>query len=626
MFPRAPDSAAKNFLYSSVFWLLLGSVALLVSALKLVDPEFLSTRILSYPRVRAAASLALIYGWLLQSSLAAIFYIVPRVTGARIRSERSGQTAALLINVGLALAVVTTLLDRVVGHEFLELPRWLAWILVAALVWCASTVIRTIERKSEPRIYASLFYFVGALIWAPLVIAAGALPSFAGVRDSVAHLFGINGLVTAALPAVGIGIVYYVVPRASGRPLFSHRLALNGFWWLAFLAPLTGEARRMFGPSQDWLQTLAITASIGLLIPVTTLVVNLFATLRGGWEKVPDHPSIRFAVGGVIVWTAAVLMGLALAFRSVARVLGETSLVTTQVWLLVFAFTLWSTAAITYAFPRLVGRRWFRRDRVTMHFWLTAAAAGVVATGALGDAIATGGVWQTSSVLGKPASFGNRFAIVLSATDRFRAVELLGVLLFVIGAWVFASNLFRSTTAGEPRAVEVVAPDQDVPTPEGIRNLRLLAGGVLAVFIGAFGVAYAAPAADKALARETEYSVNYPEKTNVLAGKFVYDSEGCWYCHTQSVRPVPADLGLGKVTTPDRAVHDVPTVFGLARVGPDLACVGDRFKSADAIAEHLIQPRKARPTSIMPGYGYLSGRELDALVEYLKHLGCGGKK
>lgn len=626
MFSRGSDSAAKSFLYSSVFWLLAGSVALSFAALKLVDPGFVSAKIGSYPRLRAVASLALVYGWLIQSCLAAIFYIVPRTTGARIKSERSGQGAAFLINVGLALGVVVTLLDRVSGHEFLELPRWLAWVLVAALAACASTVIRTVEQRSEPKIYASIYYFIGALVWAPLVIAAGTLPSFAGARDSIAHLFAVNGILTAVFPAVGIGIVYYVVPRASGRPLYSHGLALSGFWWLAFLAPLTGEARRIFGPSPDWLQTLAITASIGLLVPVVTVVVNLFATLRGGWDKVPDHPSIRFAVGGVVVWASSVLVGVALGFRSVAKVLGETSAITTQAWLLVFAFTLWSAAAITYAFPRLVGRRWFRKDRVTMHFWLTAGGAVLLAIGGLGGAIATGGILQTAAVLGKPASAGGRFALVLSATDRFRAAELAGFALFAIGAWVFASNLFRSTTAGQPRAIEVIAPDQDLPAPEGIRNLRLLAGGALAVFIAAFAVAYAAPVASKALADNTRYSVTYPAKTNLAAGKTVYDSEGCWYCHTQSVRAVPADIGLGKVTTADRAVNDAPSVFGLARVGPDLACVGDRYDDAGAIAAHLRNPRVTLSNSTMPAYAYLSGKQLSALAGYLKHLGCGGNK
>jgi cbb3-type cytochrome oxidase subunit 1 len=622
VFSRAPDSAAKSFLYSAVFWLLAGSTAWLVAWLKLIDPDFLSTKVLSYPRVRAVASLSLVYGWLLLSALATIFYVMPRVTGARMRSERGGQTSAWLINIGLSLAIVLTLLNGVAGHEFLELPRWLGWVLVVSLSLNALNVVRTIERRTEKRLYASVWYFVGAIVWAPLVIAAGVLPSFAGVRDSIAHLFGVGALMNAVIPAVAVGAIYYVVPRATGRPLYSHQLALLGFWWLAFIGPLGGQARHIFGPSQDWVQTLAITGSIGMLLPVITVVVNVFGTLRGGWDKVPDHPSVRLAVGGTVAWAVAVLQGTALSFRSVARIVGSTTWVTTQVWLLVIAFTLCLTATITFAFPRLVGRRWHRRDRVTAHFWLTVMGATLVALGGLGAGIVAGTIWQTGAVLGKTTGIGKEFSLVLEATDRFVAVAVVGVLLFLVAQWIFASNLFRSTTLGEPGPIEVVAPEQDEPDPSAARIVRVLAVAAVGVFLASFGVAYAAPIADRELGTETDYSIAYPAQTRALDGKAIYTEEGCWYCHTQSVRPVPADVGLGTVTTPDRVARDVPSVLGLVRIGPDLACVGGRFESAAAISDHLRSPRSQRPASVMPRYDFLTDRQMESLVAYLMQLKC----
>lgn len=625
MLSKNHDSAARTFLYSAVFWLAAGSVALLVAWLKLLDPDFLSTRILSYPRVRAIASLSLIYGWILLAALASIFYIIPRVTGARIRSERGGQTSAWLINVGLSFVVVTTMLGDVSGHEFAELPRWLGWVLVVALALCAFNVVRTVERRVEPKIYVSVLYFIGALVWAPLVIAGGSIVSLTGAKDSIAHLFGVGALMNAVLPAAGIGAVYYLVPRTSGRPLYSHRLAMLGFWWLAFTAPLTGQAMHIFGPSQDWLQTLAITASIALLLPVMTVVVNVFATLRGGWHEVGDHPSIRFCVGGVLLWAFAVLVGTALSFRSVARVVGLTSLWTTQVWLLVIAFTLMAAGSITYSFPRLVGRRWFRRDRVTIHFWLTVAGGLLLALGGWASGIVTGTIWQTSAVSGVPSSFGDNFMIVLTATDRLVAVAVAGVVLFVIAQWVFVMNLFRSTTLGEPRPIEVVAAEDEPPTAESVRNSRIAVAGVAIVFIAALAVGYAAPIADAAIARQTDYTLTYSSQTPAPAGRSIYVTEGCWYCHTQSVRAVPADLELGTVTTADRVARDSPTVFGLSRIGPDLACVGGRFTEADQIIDHLTNPRRLRTASVMPKYDYLSDRQLAALATYLLQLTCEAK-
>lgn len=624
MFSRAPDSASKTLLYSAVFWLLTGSTAVLIAALKLVSPEFLSTLALSYPRLRAAGDLALIFGWLFPAMIAAVFYIVPRLTGARMRSEAGGQAAAWLINVGLAAAITMTILGSVVGHEFLPMPRWFGWVVVLSLLIAAVDVVRTIESRSEERLYVSLWYFTGAMVWGLLAVALGVLPSFAGSRDSIASLFGLNAIVMTVFPAFGMGIAYYVIPRASGRPLYSQRLAQIGFWWLAFIGPLTGQTRAIFGPSQDWLQTLAITASISMLVPVVALVVNLLATLREGWAAVPEHPSIRFALGGTFLWASSVVMGIVAGFRSVSQFMSSTEMVTAPLWIGMLASTLWAAAAATFAFPRLVGRRWYRGHRVTVHLWTTVAAAALMAVGAAGAAFTAGTMWRTGAVIGVPVSAGDRFDLILSATDKFRLAWLAGAGLFVVAAWLFASNLFRSTTLGQPRAVEVVAPDQDLPAAAGIRNSRILTVAVTAVFGISSGVAYAAPIADKTLVSKTNYTVVYPKDTRALEGKNLYGTEGCWYCHTQSVRPVPIDTGLGKITTPDRIAGDVPSVLGLARIGPDLACVGDRIDDEQSLITHLKDPRAVVKTSIMPRYSALSAREFKALAQYLMLLRCGG--
>lgn len=154
-------------------------------------------------------------------------------------------------------------------------------------------------------------------------------------------------------------------------------------------------------------------------------------------------------------------------------------------------------------------------------------------------------------------------------------------------------------------------------------NLGLLVAGALATFFVGLAVAYGVPLADPALSTVTQHSAAY--SPSALRGKTVYDREGCAFCHTQDVRPVSNDLGLGTVTEADRLARDDPPPNGLARIGPDLSCAGDRFESADTIARHVADPRAARPRSTMPRFDYLSEGQLRDLGEYLRGLQCGGK-
>jgi cbb3-type cytochrome oxidase cytochrome c subunit len=147
-----------------------------------------------------------------------------------------------------------------------------------------------------------------------------------------------------------------------------------------------------------------------------------------------------------------------------------------------------------------------------------------------------------------------------------------------------------------------------------------LSAGAFAAFVAMMAVGYGAPLADGALGRTSDYTVSYSDEAR--RGKAIYDSEGCWYCHTQNVRAVPGDVGLGRVTTPDRVARDKPSVIGMSRIGPDLACVGDRITEETPIADLVRNARAENPDSIMPSYRYLTDAQLADLVAYLSALRC----
>ncbi len=102
-----------------------------------------------------------------------------------------------------------------------------------------------------------------------------------------------------------------------------------------------------------------------------------------------------------------------------------------------------------------------------------------------------------------------------------------------------------------------------------------------------------------------------PYDALALEGRDVYVREGCYNCHSQMVRPLPAETErYGHYSLAGETVYDHPFQFGSKRTGPDLARVGGRY-SDEWHRVHLINPRDVVPESNMPGFPWLAERELD---------------
>lgn len=460
MSSKNPDSAARVFLYSSVVWLLVGGLLFFIASAKLVSPGLLTTRALTYGRVAAAASVTLQFGWLGLAALGGIFYVLPRVTGSRMASEAAGRAVAIIFNLVILVDMILLLFVGVQGAPYSELPVYLWAVIVLALLSVAVNVVRTVASRTVEEIYVSVWFFVAASVWAPVALGAAHLLKLNEAGRQVADLFGLNAVLTLWLGAIGMGVVYYILPRATGSPLYSHRLAMVGFWFLAFVGPLAGESRRIFGPSPVWLQTVAITATIGLLVPALALVVNVFGTLLGAWDKVPSHPSARFVIGGSLFYGAGSLLALIASFRSSARVLGGTEAIAAGIWILVLgAFTLWAGGLMTYAVPKIMGRRWVFSVRVTMHFWLTTLGAGLVVVSLFLSGLLTAAVLNAGNANQLPFSSGGGYDVIISTVSRFRVLGVLGAGLFLLGQVIFALHLISTTSWGESRPIEVVVPE-----------------------------------------------------------------------------------------------------------------------------------------------------------------------
>ncbi len=310
------DSAARYFIFSSVIWLVLVVSVALILVTKLVWPDFLgNTPWLSFGRLRPVHVNVALFGWLSMSSSGIMLYILPRLTGVKLYSERLGNLTCSLWNLLMFGSTVSLLLGYTQGREYAEFILPLDFLLMLNFTLLAYNAFKTVAQMKERVMYVSLWYFLGSLVWVPITYVVGnnflldttglgGRGPVSGVNDAMLNWWYGHNLIGMWFSTMGLGTFFYFLPVFTGNPLYSHRLSLIGFWTLAFFYVWNGQHHLVYGPGPDWLENVAITFSILMLIPVFAVVYNLFKTTQGKWhllfDSSPEHMPFKFfALGGL---------------------------------------------------------------------------------------------------------------------------------------------------------------------------------------------------------------------------------------------------------------------------------------------------------------------------------------
>ena len=198
-----------------------------------------------------------------------------------------------------------------------------------------------------------------------------------------------------------------------------------------------------------------------------------------------------------------------------------------------------------------------------------------------------------------------------------RLTIVIGVGLVILGAGLVMGILGAIGNGSESLAADPIAagepePELALDSPPPLTKVRRYAYGFFAL---AALVAFILPALESA--DPTLFADTNRQGSLAATGRAVYLQEGCVYCHSQQVRPIVTDVGLGPVSVLGDYANETPVLVGVQRYGPDLMHLGSRQADADAIAAHLQAPRETRPWSIMPQYDYLNVDDLAALAGYL---------
>jgi cytochrome c oxidase cbb3-type subunit I len=443
------DRSARWFMYTSVVFFLVTILIGLIMSIRFIAPEFLGgIASLSHGRIRAIHTNGVLFGWLLAADMGLCYYLVPRLAGVKLYSEKLG-LATLGLWVAILLgAVVTLAAGDTQGKEYLELDTVLDILVTIAWVMFAINIFATIAKRKYENMYASLWYIMGTILWTAILWIVANLPVYAGVNDAnVNWWFGHNAVGLIFTP-VGLAIAYYFIPKATGNPLYSHKLSLIGFWTIAFLYIWNGAHHILFGPIPTWLQTVAILFSVSLLIPVWTAVTNFYGTLRGKWAQA-DYV-VKFFLAGTTFYLLTCFQGPMHSLRTVNQIVSKTDWIIGHAHMAVFgAFSFFAMGGIYFSLPKMLKRPMFSDKLAEWHFWLSFV-------GFLGFAIS---LWIGGFVQGLQwMDYRISFLDTVKAMFPYYLVRMFSAVLMVAAQLMFAYNVLQTARGnGKSSATPAIA-------------------------------------------------------------------------------------------------------------------------------------------------------------------------
>jgi cbb3-type cytochrome oxidase subunit 1/mono/diheme cytochrome c family protein len=609
-------------LMSAAAFLALAVVAGSVASLQLVFPELgARTAALSYGRLSSAAMHLFLYGWLALGFLAAVYFVLPRISGRSVKGEWLALVSLIAIAVAAASGAVLILAGLSDGRPYLEAPVFSEALLLIGLILSTVAVSRTIAQDVGQLVPAQ-WYLLGSSWWAVLVVAFALLPGLPGAVGAMQIGFFRAGLAGFWFASAGVAFLYYLVPKLTGQSSFEGSpFSALGFWSLAFVWAATGPVLYVYGPIPGWLQSVGVAFSIALFVPVALIARDLSILMRGRARFIEDRVTFAFASVGMLLFVLVPVHNLVQALRTSSSVVGLTEW-TTAGDLLLFggAFTFWLFAFGYHATGAGTGHRGLGG----WHLGLSFTGVGVAIAAMWVAGVATGLSWSADVNTGEFTAVGVDWALTNWVLEPFLAIRAGGTVLFAVAQLLFLVVVFTASwRVSESEAnIDDEAFDLQLAGDGASISCPTLRGGIIATFAVVAILTVFVPWLDGGVSDATilaETARSYPEGSAAADGRAVYIREGCIACHTQTVRPIVPDVGLGPVSVAGDYVNEAPALVGVERLGPDLMHIGSRIDD-DGLRAHLDDPRAERPWSIMPSYRYLTQGDLDALAEYLLSL------
>ena len=649
------DRLVGWFIIATLVWGIVGMLVGVLVAAQMVLPALnFDVAWLSNGRLRPLHTNAVIFAFAGNAIFAGVYYSLQRLLKTRLFNDLLGRVHFWGWQLIIVLAAITLPLGLSTSKEYAEL-EWPIDLMIS-VVWVifGINMIGTLFRRRERHLYVAIWFYIATWIAVTMlhVVNSSAVPvsltksysMFAGIQDALVQWWYGHNAVAFFLTTPFLGLMYYFLPKTTGKPIYSYRMSILHFWSLIFIYIWAGPHHLLNTSTPEWAQTLGVMFSLMLILPSWGGAYNGYMTIFGKEPGalpgkatpsiVRGNPIIWFWLGSITSYTITTFEGCMLSLRDINALAHNTDWTIGHVhngaigWvgMMIFAIVYWLV-------PRMWKTELWSVKLAKVHFWM--ALFGLVAyVVALWIAGIMQGVMQLRFTGTGHLAHPN-FMEVVHASLPFYWVRLLAGTIYFFGTCLCAYNLFRTIRAApaplaneqvavaplpvEPPAMEIVVAALGKPTfrerSSAVHRLVerwplvMLILAAIALSIGS--VAEIVPHLVQGVLTPKIASVT-PYTPLELAGRDLYIREGCTGCHTQMVRTLRAETErYGNYTLAGENRFDRPFLWGSKRTGPDLAREGVIRPSAAWQYPHLVNPRSVVPGSIMPNYGWLATDDLD---------------
>ena len=637
------DAIVRNFLIATFTWGLVGMLVGLFIALELAVPSLNVAPWLSFGRLRPLHTNAVIFAFAGNAFFTGCYYSLQRLCKARMFSDGLSKFHFWGWQAIIVSAAITLPLGFTQAKEYAEL-EWPIDIAIA-VVWVvfAINMFGTIAKRRERHLYVAIWFYIASVVTVAILhifnnlsIPAGPLKSYsiyAGVQDAFMQWWYGHNAVAFFLTTPFLGLMYYFMPKAAERPVYSYKLSILHFWSLVFMYIWAGPHHLHYTALPEWASTLGMIFSVMLWMPSWGGMINGLLTLRGAWNKVVEEPVLKFFVVAVTAYGMATFEGPMLSVKSVNALAHYTDWIIAHVHTGALGWNGFMTFGMIYwLLPRLFQTKLYSKKLAELHFWVASFGILLYVVAIYSAGVTQGLMWRAFDSTGRLA-YPDFIETVVKLMPMYW-MRALGGTLYIVGMLIFGWNILmtwrtRPATYEEPvvQAPRLVKSYADtghgVPETAGVwsrfigmawhrswerRWLFFTVATVIAVIIASlfeiiptFLIRSNVP---------TIASVK-PYTPLELVGRDIYIREGCFNCHSQMIRPFRHETErFGEYSKPGEFVYDHPFLWGSRRIGPDLAREGGKYPDLWHV-RHMQDPRSITAKSIMPSYPQLLTNDLD---------------
>ncbi|MFN5226170.1 MAG: cytochrome-c oxidase, cbb3-type subunit I [Bacteroidota bacterium] len=618
----------KNFAFATLLWGAVGMLVGLLAAVQMYLPAAnFGLPITTFGRIRPLHTNAVIFAFVGNGIFMGVYYSLQRLCKAPMFSKTLSAIHFWGWQLIIVSAAITLLAGYTTGKEYAEL-EWPIDIAIT-LVWVVFGVnmFGTILQRREKHLYVAIWFFIATWITVAMlhIVNSFEMPVslfksyswYAGVQDALVQWWYGHNAVAFFLTTPYLGIMYYFLPKAANRPVYSYRLSIIHFWALIFIYIWAGPHHLLYTALPDWAQSLGVVFSVMLIAPSWGGMLNGLFTLRGAWDKVREDPVLKFMVVAITCYGMATFEGPLLSLKSVNAISHFSDWTIAHVHVGALGWNGFLTFSILYwLIPRLYRTPLYSIRLASTHFWIGTIGIVLYAIPMYWAGFTQAMMWKQFTEEGTLAF---QFLETVTHILPLYVVRSIGGLLYVVGMFIMVYNLAKTVKAGSLLAAEEAqaAPLTDHQVVYGKeywhkwierRPVQMLVFSFVLVAIG--GLLELIPTFLIKSNIPTIAAVK-PYTPLELQGRDLYISNGCYVCHSQMIRPFRDEVArYGEYSKAGEFVYDHPFQWGSKRTGPDLARIGNKYPDSWHY-NHMLEPASMSPGSVMPAYSWMLDDAID---------------